>query len=66
MTELPKLLSKKAWFLVFNIVATICVVMSDKFHWDPISVISYGIGLGLINWVAWISARNYKGKYRGW
>jgi hypothetical protein len=66
MTELPKLISKKTWLLVFNIVAVTCVVVSDSFHWDLISVVSYGIALVLINWVAWISARKYKGKCRGW
>jgi len=58
--EFPKIMSKRAWFLMFNL-GTIAYLMIDgTLRWETVSVISCGIALLLINGIAWISARKFK------
>jgi len=53
-------MSKRAWFLMFNL-GTIAYLMIDgTLRWETVSVISCGIALLLINGIAWISARKFK------
>lgn len=66
MFELPKLMSKKMWFLLFNVGTILYLIISGALTWDAVSVFSCGISLALMNGVALISAREYKNKYKGW
>lgn len=61
MVELPKIMSKKAWFLVFNLGTIIYLIVSGSLRWEVVSIFSYGLALLLMNGIAWISARKYKG-----
>lgn len=61
MRDLPDLISKKTWFLAFNLVAIIYLVASGSLRWNVLSIVSYGFALLVMNIVAWISARKYKG-----
>lgn len=47
------------WFLLFNIGTTIYVVVSGTVRLDAVSILSYAVALGLMNIIAWISARNF-------
>lgn len=60
MVELPRVISKRAWFLLFNAGTIIYLVVSGSVHWEVGSVLGYGIALLLINGIALVSARKYK------
>ena len=59
MNQFHKLVSKKMWFLLFNVGTTLYVIISGTIKFDVVSVVSYGVALGLMNVIAWISARNF-------
>jgi hypothetical protein len=61
MVELPRVISKKVWFLVFNTATIIYLVVSGSLHFEVDSILAHGLALLLINVVALISARKYKG-----
>jgi cytochrome c oxidase subunit IV len=61
MVELPKIMSKKVWFLVFNLGTIIYLTVSGSLRWEVVSIFSYGLALLLMNGIAWISACKYKG-----
>ena len=61
MIELPKIISKRTWFLIFNVATILYLIASGGLRWDVVSVFSYGLALLLINCIALISARNFKG-----
>jgi len=61
MVDLPEIISKKTWFVLFNVGTTIYMILSGNLHWDVTSIFCYGVALLLINFIAWISARKYKG-----
>jgi hypothetical protein len=60
MIELPKIISKKTWFLLFNVGTIIYLIGRGRLRWNIVSVFSYGFALLLINGIIWISARKYK------
>lgn len=60
MMEFPKLISKKTWFLLFNVGTLIYLVATGTLRWDPISIFSSVVALLVMNGVAWVSARKYK------
>ena len=60
MIELPKLISKRTWFLIFNVGTVAYLIFSGTLQWNVISVVSCSIALLVINCIAWISARKYK------
>ena len=47
------------WFLIFNIGTTIYMIACGHLSWNVISIASYGVALGLINFIAWISERKF-------
>lgn len=51
---------KKTWFLLFNLVAILYLLLSSALKWNPTSIFSYGLALLLVNAMAWISSRNFK------
>ena len=59
MNQFHKLVSKKMWFLLFNMGTTFYVIISGTIKWDAVSILSYAVALGLINMIAWISTRNF-------
>jgi hypothetical protein len=61
MVELPRIISKKVWFLIFNVGTIIYLIANGSLHWDAISIVSYGLALLIMNGIALISARKYKG-----
>ena len=61
MADLPEVISKKTWFLLFNVGTTIYMIATGNLHWDATSIFCYSVALLLINGIAWISARKYKG-----
>ena len=65
MIELPKIMSKRMWFLLFNVGTILYLIISGTLRWGAVSVISCGISLLLINGIALISARKYKNN-KGW
>jgi len=66
MLDIPKLISKKWWFLIFNLGTTLYMVLSGNLRWDVESLLSYGVVLLAVNGLILISARRYKGRYKGW
>ena len=60
MFEFPKLISKKTWFVSFNLITTIYLIATHSLRWEAVSIVSYGLALGLMNCIAWLSARKYK------
>ncbi len=60
MLQLPQLISRKAWFLIFNVGTIIYLVASGTLRWDGISIFSCFAALAIMNGIAWISARKYK------
>jgi hypothetical protein len=60
MNNLHRLVSKKMWFLLFNLGTALYLIMSGRLQWNSISIFSYGLALVLMNGIAWISARKYK------
>jgi hypothetical protein len=59
MNKFHKIISKKMWFVLFNIGTTIYMILFGRLSWDAISLVSYGVALGLINLIAWFSTRRY-------
>lgn len=59
MNQFHKVVSKKMWFLLFNVGTTIYVIVSGTVRWDALSILSYVVALGLINFIAWFSARSF-------
>lgn len=59
MNQFHKLVSKKMWFLLFNVGTTVYVIVSGSVAWNALSILSYAVALGLINIGAWTSARNF-------
>lgn len=60
MPELPKLISKTLWFVLFNVIGIIYLAVTGTLHWDGVSIFSCGLALLLMNFIAWVSARKYK------
>ena len=60
MKELPSIISKRMWFLLFNVGTILYLVLVGRLTWDATSIISYGLALLMMNGIAWISARKYK------
>ncbi len=59
MFEFAKIMSKRTWFLLFNIGTIIYLISSGTLTWDAISIFSCVIALLLMNGIAWISGCEY-------
>jgi hypothetical protein len=66
LKELPAYVSKKVWFLLFNLGALVFEIVTGALRWEVSSVIANGIALLFVNWMTLIASRKYKGKYPGW
>jgi hypothetical protein len=60
MNKFHKAVSKRIWFLLFNLGTILYLILSGVLKWDLISIFSYGLALFLMNGIAWISARKFK------
>jgi O-antigen/teichoic acid export membrane protein len=60
MFDLVQIVSKKIRFVILNLAAIIYLIATHSLRWDAVSIFSYGLALGLMNCIAWISARKYK------
>ena len=54
-----QLVSKKQWFLLFNIGVLLALILTGRLHFSVASIISTVIALGIVNVMAWLSSRNY-------
>ena len=61
MVELPKITSKRTWFVIFNTATILYLIATGSLQWNVVSVFSYALALLLINCIASISARHFKG-----
>ena len=60
MFDLVQIVSKKIRFVILNLAAIIYLIATHSLRWDAVSIFSYGLALGLMNCIAWLSARKYK------
>jgi len=60
MFDLVQIVSKKIRFVILNLAAIIYLIATHSLRWDAVSIVSYGLALGLMNCIAWLSARKYK------
>jgi uncharacterized membrane protein HdeD (DUF308 family) len=54
-----RLVSKKQWFLLFNIGVLLVLVLTRRVHFSVVSIVSLVIALGIVNVMAWFSSKNY-------
>jgi hypothetical protein len=66
MTEIPKHVTKKTAFLLFNLLSLVYLAVTDRLHCDLSSVVRCVVAFTVMNVVAYISARNFRGTHRGW
>jgi hypothetical protein len=59
MKKLHELISKKQWFILFNLVSIVALVLTGRLKWSAKSLVTSLIVLLVMNGVAAISARNY-------
>ena len=59
MSQFHRVISKKMWFLLFNVGTTLYIILIGHLQLDAISIVSFAVALGLINLLAWISARRF-------
>jgi len=59
MNQFHKVVSKKMWFLLFNVGTTLYMIVFGHLRWSVISIVSFAVALGLINLIAWISASRF-------
>jgi hypothetical protein len=59
MKRLHELVSKRQWFILFNVVGVIALVVTGRLKWSAESLVTSVIALLAVNGVAAISARNF-------
>jgi hypothetical protein len=59
MRKLHELVSKKQWFILFNVVSVIALVVTGRLKWSAESLVTSLIVLLVMNGVAAISAKNF-------
>jgi hypothetical protein len=61
MVELPKIISKRTWFVIFNTATILYLIATRSLQWNVVSVFSYGLALLLINCIALPSNKTLQG-----
>lgn len=51
--------SKKQWFLLFNVAAIVALALTGRVKLNAESLIPCVAALGIVNWVAWLSSKHY-------
>jgi hypothetical protein len=59
MKRLHELVSKKQWFVLFNVVSVIALAVTGRLKWSAESLVTSLIVLLVMNGVAAISAKNF-------
>ncbi len=59
MKSLHELISKKQWFIFFNMGTLVALVLTGRLRWSVESIVTTLIALLVVNGAAAISARNY-------
>lgn len=59
MKSFHEWVSKKQWFILFNVVAVIALAVTGRLEWSTESLVTSLIALLAVNVVAAISARNF-------
>ena len=59
VSEFHRIISKKMWFLLFNVGATLYMIVFGRLGLDVVSILSFAVALGLLNLIAWISAKRF-------
>jgi hypothetical protein len=59
MDRFHQIIGKKLWFVLFNTVSMLYLVLSGRLHLNLDSILGCTIALLLINGIALISARNF-------
>jgi predicted membrane-bound dolichyl-phosphate-mannose-protein mannosyltransferase len=54
-----QLLTKRQWFILFNIVAIVGLLLTKRLNWSLQSIVTSALALLVVNFVAAISARRY-------
>jgi hypothetical protein len=54
-----QLLTKKQWFLFFNIAALVALILTGRLRFSVSSSLLTVIALGIVNVMAWLSSGNY-------
>ncbi len=59
MRKLHELVSKKQWFILFNVASVIALAVTGRLKWSKESLVTSLIVLLVMNGVAAISAKNF-------
>ncbi len=59
MSQFHRLISKRLWFILFNVGSLIYLAVTNRLHWDIWSVVGVIFAFALMNFVAWLSSRNF-------
>jgi len=59
MRKLHELVSKKQWFILFNVASVIALAVTGRLKWSTESLVTSLIVLLVMNGVAAISAKNF-------
>jgi hypothetical protein len=59
MTWLQRLVSKRLWFLMFNVICILYFVVTDSLRFSFESILTAGFALMIMNAIALISARKF-------
>jgi len=54
-----RLLTKTQWFVLFNVVAIVGLLLAGRLDWSLKSLVTSAVALLAVNFAAMISARNY-------
>lgn len=53
-----QLVTRKQWFLFFNIAALLALIFIDRLHFSLVSILLTIVALAVVNAMAWLSSRN--------
>jgi hypothetical protein len=59
MKSFHELVSKKQWFIIFNTVAVIALVVTGRLKWSTESLVTSLLALLAVNIIAALSTRNF-------
>jgi hypothetical protein len=54
-----RLLSRKQWYVSFNVMAIVWAIVTGRLRWSAKSIIIAAFALAVMNTIAHISGRNY-------
>lgn len=54
-----KLITRKQWYVIFNVMAIGWAIVTGRLQWSAKSIIIAAVALAVMNTIAYISGRNY-------